>query len=272
MGRKNKVNERLGFCGVNNQGSKFRVVGYKNRDNVWIEFYDHIKAQVTIVRTTWSNIERKKVTDIYFPSIYGVGFLGKTTSMNKDGTRKESYKRWKNMLTRCYDEKYQLTHPTYKSCLVCEEWKCFATFEKDYEELLKENNFPKESRICLDKDIIHKGNKIYSKESCVIVDQRINKLFVKCDKLRGDLPIGIHYNKKCVASPYETRLSIVENRKPKTIYLGSFKSPELAFNAYKIAKENYIKQIADEYVSLGYITSDSRLYKAMYDYEVEITD
>ena len=41
-----------------------------------------------------------------------------------------------------------------------------------------------------------------------------------------------------------------------------------AFSCYKIFKENYIKQVADEYKDLIPI----KLYEAMYRWEVEIND
>ena len=56
------------------------------------------------------------------------------------------------------------------------------------------------------------------------------------------------------------------------IGLGLYSTPEQAFNAYKIAKENEIKKIASDCVSKGYITKDSRLYNAMINYQVEIAD
>ena len=58
-----------------------------------------------------------------------------------------------------------------------------------------------------------------------------------------------------------------ENNK-KVIYLGTYNTIEEAFLAYKIFKENYIKQVADEYKDL----IPQRLYEAMYKYEVEIND
>lgn len=268
----NKVNERQWYYGTNNQGSKFRVVYYKNAKNVWVEFYDHPREKVSIIKTNWGNIQKKEVTDIFCPSIQGVGYLGKTTCTNKDGKVKESYYKWYDMLRRCYNLNYHLKRPTYKDCSVYEEWKCFANFEKDYEELLKENNFPEDIELDLDKDIIFKGNKIYSKENCVLVTKRINTLFIKSNKSRGSFPIGVYYKKKHVATPYSTSLSIMENGKSKKMYLGYFKTPELAFEAYKTAKENYIKQVADEYVKLGYITKESRLFRALINYEVDITD
>lgn len=271
MGRKE---ERLKYEGVNNQGSKFRVVEYRNNKYVVVEFYDYHgenEWRRSRKKTVWHTVESGQVHDNYFPTIEGVGCVGNNNSTDQK-ERAKLYDYWYGMMRRSYNKAYHDKKATYENCSVYREWNCFEYFERDYKELLKENNFPKESRICLDKDIIHKGNKIYSKENCVIVDQRINSLFTKCDKLRGDLPIGVYYNKKCVANPYLANLGIMENGKRKTIYLGGFKTPELAFNAYKIAKENYIKQVADEYVELGYITKDSRLYKAMYDWVVEITD
>ena len=39
--------------------------------------------------------------------------------------------------------------------------------------------------MCLDKDIFCKGNKLYSRCTCIFVPQRINLLFTKSDKSRG---------------------------------------------------------------------------------------
>ena len=118
----------------------------------------------------------------------------------------------------------------------------------------------------IDKDILCKGNKIYSPQTCIIVPQRINKLFTKSNKLRGDLPIGVYYNKQ--NKKYRSQISKIENGKKQRVYLGLYNTPQEAFESYKKAKENYIKQVADEYKL--YIPKE--LYDAMYDYRVEITD
>ena len=44
--------------------------------------------------------------------------------------------------------------------------------------------------------------------------------------------------------------------------------PEEAFRAYKQFKEDYIKQVADEYKD----KIPQKLYDAMYNYKVDITD
>lgn len=51
-------------------------------------------------------------------------------------------------------------------------------------------------------------------------------------------------------------------------YLGLYNTVEEAFIVYKAFKENYIKQVADEYKK--YIPT--KLYEAMYKYEVELDD
>lgn len=60
--------------------------------------------------------------------------------------------------------------------------------------------------------------------------------------------------------------------KKKKVHLGTFQpnQVEKAFQCYKTFKENYIKQVADDYYSKGLIPK--KLYQAMYNYEVEIDD
>ena len=58
------------------------------------------------------------------------------------------------------------------------------------------------------------------------------------------------------------------NGKKQQKYLGLYNTPEEAFNAYKTFKENYIKQVADKYKD----KIPDKLYKAMYNYKVKITD
>ena len=56
----------------------------------------------------------------------------------------------------------------------------------------------------------------------------------------------------------------------KLEFLGTFDSVGEAFNAYKYAKEQYIKELAEKYFQEGKI--NERVYNALMRYEVEITD
>lgn len=107
---------------------------------------------------------------------------------------------------------------------------------------------------------------MYSLENCILVPQRINLLFIKKDTNRGEYPIGVCYHKQ--AKKYQAQCNI----NGKRIMLGLYNTAEQAFNVYKIAKEQEIKRIAEECVSKGYITQESRLYNSMMGYQVKIDD
>lgn len=111
----------------------------------------------------------------------------------------------------------------------------------------------------LDKDILIKGNKIYSPNTCIFVPQKINSLFTKRNSVRGEYPIGVTYSKK--NHKFEPQ---VQGRG----WLGYYDTPEESFEVYKKNKEKRIKEIADEYKNKIPI----KLYDALYDYKVEITD
>ena len=175
------------------------------------------------------------------------------------------------MLRRCYDAYYINRCLTYKDCYVCDEWLNFQNFAKWYEDNYYECNGEEMS---LDKDILIKGNKIYSPNTCVFTPQRINVLFTKSDANRGEYPIGVHYKfKKVNEYEYhylEVKCSIMENGKKKGKVLKTLplNRPFQAFTIYKQFKENYIKQVADEYKDL----IPQKLYEALYKWEVEIND
>ena len=48
----------------------------------------------------------------------------------------------------------------------------------------------------LDKDILIKGNKIYSPQTCCFVPENLNSLITKNDSIRNNLPIGVSWDKK----------------------------------------------------------------------------
>ena len=202
-----------------------------------------------------------------YPGVDKNGNVPKTKEL-KDGkwVTTWEYNKWQNMLQRCFDNKFKEKHPTYEDATCCERWLCFANFLEDFEILKQEYNWSKDEKLQLDKDILHKGNKLYSLENCILVPQWINKLFIKRDNDRGEYPIGVSYDKQ--NKKYQTHCRINgENKK-----LGRYNTPEQASNAYRIAKEQEIKRIANNCVSKGFITQGSRLYNAMISYQIEIDD
>lgn len=57
--------------------------------------------------------------------------------------------------------------PTYEGCTVCDEWLYFSNFKKWFDENYIEG-------FQLDKDIIIRGNKVYSPQTCCFVPKEIN--------------------------------------------------------------------------------------------------
>ena len=267
----NKI-DRTGETNISNEGCIMKVVEYNRNDDIIVEFQDEYKYRVY---TQYNHFKKGKCKNPFFPSVYGHGYLGVDKSGNvpkvsefKNGKSVATweYRKWMHMLQRCYDNKLKEKRPTYKDVICSERWLCFAYFLEDLKILKEEYNWSKDEKLNLDKDILNKGNKEYNLENCVLIPSYINSLFTKSDGLRGEYPIGVSYRKDI--KKYQAQCNI--NGKYKN--LGFYNTIEQAFNVYKQTKEQEIKRIANECVSKGYMTKDSRLYKAMIDYQVEIDD
>ena len=98
--------------------------------------------------------------------------------------------------------------------------------------------------MCLDKDILIKHNKIYSPDTCIFVPHKINTLFTKSDKSRGESVIGtsLYKNGKYIV---QCNLLNPETGKSKSEYLGLYETQEKGFEVYKYHKERNIKEVAD---------------------------
>jgi hypothetical protein len=194
--------------------------------------------------------------------LYGVGIYNKGEHRAKiDGKNTKVYDAWHAMLQRCYDPKYHERQPTYVGCSVCDEWIYFQKFATWYDENYYE--IPLLGIMQLDKDILSKGNKVYGPDRCVLVPRKINNLFIKSNATRGKYPIGVTYNKPL--NKYQARICYGDGIRH---HLGYFATAEEAFNAYKIAKEAFIKKTAETYKSM----IPSNLYEVMMNYEVNIDD
>lgn len=183
--------------------------------------------------------------------VFGIGIYDAEES---DEVYDKASAYWRNMLKRCY---YSKGHDlSYKDCSVCEEWMYYSNFKKWFDEHYVDGWH-------LDKDILRKGNKVYSPHTCCFVPLEINSLFTKKQNHRGQLPIGVSMvsNRNNL---FQAQLSVGKKR----LYIGSGSDVANVFNLYKASKEAYIKQVANKYRD----QLEPRVYNAMYDYKVEITD
>lgn len=177
-------------------------------------------------------------------------------------TRSARY--WGSMNTRCKPPKSRAAKfPTYNGCSMSDNFNSFQYFSSWCQGQVGYGL----DGATLDKDILVKGNKTYSEDLCAFVPNAVNVLFTKRTMHRGAYPVGVH---QVTANHSKGRFTYAATCSVdgKLEYIGTFSSVEDAFFAYKAFKEGNISRIADKYIDV----LDSRVYLAMKNYTVEITD
>ena len=241
-------------CKSLNSGD-FKILKYNGATDVEIQFLK--TGYETTVEL--GSIRKGNVKDPYSPSVCGVGILGTKYPSRVNGVHTKEYKLWTGMLERCYSITLKKKYPTYKDCDVSENFKSYEYF---YEWCNERIGFDNEGWQ-LDKDLLVKGNKVYSEDACVFLPHEINILLTKRTALRGKHLIGVYWSKTNKAF-----VAKVNKGKGKQEHLGMFNTEIEAFNAYKQAKEAFIKEQANKWKS----QIDLRAYEALMNYTVEITD
>lgn len=144
------------------------------------------------------------------------------------------YSVWLHMLRRCYSENYQNKKPTYKGCSVCEEWLTFSNFKAWMEKQDWQGHD-------IDKDILVKGNKVYSPETCVFVTALVNTFIISNDSSKGEHPIGVTWHKRDMK--FRALCSNPFSKKQECI--GYFDDAHNAHLAWKKRKHELACQLAD---------------------------
>ena len=237
----------------------FKIVKYNNSRNVDIQFINtgfETSSQL-------EHIKNGNVKDPYVASVHGVGIAGAKYPITVNGRNTKEYDLWNSMLKRCYSDAYQKKQPTYKGCKVSNNFKSYEYFYEWCHSQIGFNNDGNGNPFQLDKDLLTKGNKVYSEYSCIFLPKEINSLLTKRESMRGEHLIGVYCHKRDKAF-----VAQVSKNKGKREYLGCFKTEIEAFNAYKKAKESFVKEQANKWK--GKI--DDRAYNALMNYQVEITD
>ena len=233
----------------------FKILKYNDSKNVEIRFVNTgYETDATL-----DTVKTGLIKDPYSPSVYGVGISGTKYPPTINDVKTKEYGMWQNMLERCYSDTYKKKHPTYKDCEASENFKSFEYF---YEWCNEQIGFGNEGWQ-LDKDLLTKGNKVYSEDSCIFIPNEINLLLTKRTTSRGKHLIGV-----CWHNASKSFIAMVNKNKGKQEHLGCFKTEIEAFNAYKEAKESFIKEQAEKWK--GKI--DERAYEALMNYTVDITD
>lgn len=188
--------------------------------------------------------------------VQGVGINDRSCPANVNGKTTKEYNLWSAMLQRCYSKSFLEERPTYIGCSVSDNFKYYHLFRAWCQTQV---GFGKEE-YQLDKDLLIKGNKLYSEDTCIFIPKELNALLTKRTLDRGLLPIGVTKHGK----GFRAQCKI----DGKTKSLGTFQTVEEAFKEYKLFKEAHIKTQAELYKN----EIDPRAYQALLNYKVNIGD
>jgi len=176
------------------------------------------------------------------------------------GNTERSRNIWDGIQRRCNPDNWNGSLLNYKGCWCCDEWLSYKNFKIWYEE--NTYNIDGEN-LDIDKDIIVRGNKLYSPDTCVLVPHGINCIFRKRTHPKFNHPVGVVIDRK--TGKYRARC-----RDGKLILWGTIfhNTPHEAFVEYKELKESLIKKHAELYKPL----IPKVVYEAMINYQVSIYD
>ena len=104
----------------------------------------------------------------------------------------------------------------------------------------------------LDKDLLFEGNKVYGPKTCVFVTRMVNNFTLDSGAARGELPIGVYWNKEKNKFMSSCRNPFTKKRE----YLGYFTTEQEAHQAWLTRK----LELAHELVA---IQTDPRVAKAL---------
>ena len=221
---------KIGEIRYNKLGTPMRIVEIRSNEDITIEFLDLHNMKK---KTTYSNFKNGGIKNPYDRSLKGVGYLGEGEYM----TGRSPYDRrvfgiWIGMIDRCYNENIREKYKAYSDCLICDEWQCYQNFRRWYD---KEFYNVGTERMHIDKDILYKNNRVYSPNTCLLVPQRINMLFMHKPNKYG-LPNGIQPTD---SGKYYSKYN------GKTI--GTFDTVEEAAIAHDKEKKKAVIEVANEY-------------------------
>lgn len=249
MYKVNLKHERLGQTNKNRFGTEMKIIDYVNNNNIIVEFLDEHRYKA---KTSYASFLSGGTRNPYDKTVCEVGYLGEGPYGAGESDRR-TYTTWMDIIRRCYCmHKHQAC---YDGCSVVAEWHNFQNFAKWYYE----NSYVIDGeRLHIDKDLLYFDNKIYGPDTCLLIPERINYLIIRHAPQRGKYPIGVRKHRKSLS--FEARC-MTHNGKES---IGFFNTPDEAFMAYKKRKEEFIKEVANEYKD----KIPDKVYQALLKYEV----
>ena len=233
---------------------KMEIVAYRNSDDMDVLINDeYLKKGVQYARFI-----KREIKNPYHRSVYGAGCIGEGKYKASDrGIHAPHYNTWRAIMRYC-SEAYQEKHPHYKGCTASDEWYNYQTFAAWYDLNCYEIRV---ETISINKDILIKGNKLYSEDTCILVPRKINGLLGYKGRIGKELPKG-------VSLQHSGKFLVQLGNK----YISTLSTKEKAFHAFKNAKEDQIKEAIDLYQGKIPEPHYTKIRKALFAYEVCIDD
>ena len=242
------------------ENDMYMVIDYIDDNNIIIMFLDDNKG---INITSYWNLKHGVVKNPFRPGFCN-NYLGEGDYNKKDYLK--IYQTWTGLFARhTIEGQMKDKNASYINSSICNEWYNYQNFALWYDNYISSLNPLYYNDYQLDKDILqwNQQYKIYSPNTCCLVPKEINKALLGSHRSRrNELPKSISMfekKSKVVYCPYIVRYG---NRS----YLGSYSTPQEAFEVYKQTKKEYIRELANKYYSINAIRWN--VYQALCNIEI----
>ena len=259
-----KGSHKFGDWYSNSRGQKFKLLDTHDlNDVIHCTMEDSEGRRFTI---QYTNLTNGSFLSPWERSVAGVGYFGVGRFIAKgyrEDRHTKEYEDLNSMLKRCYVGVSSET--SYKDVEVCKDWHNFQNFaEWFYSQKHCEDGF------AVDKDLKVIGSRLYSPETCSLVPCEVNSLFTGSNEnlKERNLPKGVHFCKDktlYIAQIHKGELTKTGNK--KQTYLGQFNSKVEALSAYKVAKEDHVKEVANRFKNV----LDLQVYNNLMEFEVDVS-
>lgn len=166
---------------------------------------------------------------------------------------------WYAMQERCKKGgSVQKRESTYVGCSIADEFMDYQKFGDWYSSQVGygAENYD------LDKDILFKGNKVYSSSTCVLIPRELNRFFGHNVNGGNKYQQGVYWHSRDLV--FQTQI-LVDG---KIKYLGRFTTPESCYATYKAAKESEARRWYKRLCSGEFIV-DPRVIERMRTWTME---
>lgn len=172
-------------------------------------------------------------------------------SVNGERFRCPIFSIWKSLICRTIPP-IKESHASYADCSISDGWKHYMDFynwtnNRDWEGLR------------LDKDVLIRGNRIYSPDTCVYIPNSLNQLLKQPKKSDSDICMGVRYLHGYKDS--KDKFEAYSKYEQKYIYLGTYYSKEEAHAAWQQEKVTHFEKEIQKLEEMNF--KDQRIYPAL---------